>query len=292
MNQQLEFHLTVPKSEQQLLELLSEQTSLTKSQLKQAMDKGALWLSHKGNTRRLRRAKSKLLKGDELHLYFDPNILQQTPRPPQLIYDAVNYSIWFKPYGVFCQGSKWSDHCVLHRLVEKSLQRNCFPVHRLDRAAQGLVIVAHSKTLARQLSSLFELRQIHKVYRAIVHGELSTAAGKGTFPITVNSPIKGKPAISHITPIECRPPYSMLEVNIETGRKHQIRRHLADIGHPIVGDRLYGPPLAEWSAQPYTSTEAIPDLQLSAHRLAFNCPLSGQPLNIVLPDSLKLALIE
>ena len=64
-------------------------------------------------------------------------------------------SIWYKPYGIYCQGSKWGDHHTIHRMAEQQLQRPCFIVHRLDRATTGLVIVAHKKKIAAALAALF-----------------------------------------------------------------------------------------------------------------------------------------
>ena len=94
-----------------------------------------------------------------------------------LIEDLIDYSVWYKPYGMLSQGSKWSDHCTIARFAQKNLsnERPAFIVHRLDRAATGLILIAHSKKAAKALSSLFENRTIEsnsleKFYQIIVHG--------------------------------------------------------------------------------------------------------------------------
>ena len=144
-------------------------------------------------------------------------------------------------------------------------------MHRLDRAATGLILIAHGKKVAARLSALFASRQIEKCYRVIVHGRFPDEQQ------TIKSATNGKPATSHIRLLEYDQTArrSLLEVKIETGRKHQIRHHLSEAGFPIVGDRLYGD----------TDKEAgHEDLQLTAFTLAFHCPVTGEPLTFRLAD--------
>ena len=228
------------------------------------MNQGAVWLTRGRKTQRLRRAKRALHEGDELHLYYDDAILAERPAEPTLVADRGDYSVWNKPYGLRSQGSRWGDHCTVVRWAEKNLQpeRPAFTVHRLDRAASGLILIAHSKRTAAALSELFRARQVDKRYRVLVHGDFAANAG----PLRADQPIDGKRAVSELSLLEASADgkHSLLEVRIETGRKHQIRRHLSDLGYPVVGDRLYG-----------SGEEDGVDLQLTAFRLAFRCPISG-----------------
>ena len=134
------------------------------------------------------------------------------------------------------QGSKWSDHCTINRWSETQLQpqRPAFIVNRLDRAAQGLMLIAHSKSMARFLSNLFEQHAIYKAYVAKVQG-MGIKVGACALPID------DKQAVSHIHLLGTNANNSLVKVEIETGRKHQIRIHLASLGHPIVGDRQRHP---------------------------------------------------
>jgi len=95
--------------------------------------------------------------------------------PAILVEDCGDYSIWNKPSGMLSQGSKWGDHCTIYRWVEKNLQpeRAAFVVHRLDRAATGLILLAHKKSVASQFSRLFEKREIYKRYLVKVKGDFS-----------------------------------------------------------------------------------------------------------------------
>ncbi len=257
-----EIHTTVESSKITALEHLVGACDLSKQRLKFAMGQGAVWITRSRHTQRLRRAKRVVRAGDELHLYYNEKVLSEIPPPATLVADVGGYSVWHKPYGMRSQGSKWGDHCTITRWAERNLtpERSAFAVHRLDRAASGLILVAHSKEVAAALSELFRERKIDKRYEAIVVGDFSDH----TDPLRIDAPLDGKNAVSEARFLRfaSNATQSVLEVRIETGRKHQIRRHLMALGFPVVGDRLYGKGMHEEL-----------DLQLTARYLEFHCPL-------------------
>lgn len=266
-----ETHLIVDSSGVPPADLLHRETGLSKQSIKTAMTQGAVWLTRGRNTQRLRRAKRSLKIGDKLHLYYDEAILAEVPAEPALVADKGRYTVWNKPYGMRSQGSKWGDHCTVARWAERHLEpeRPAFTVHRLDRAARGLIVVAHTKRIAAALSTLFQRREIEKRYRALVKGDFSAQPNL----LRVDACIDNKVAISEFALKERFDDdnRSLVDVRIETGRKHQIRRHLAELGYPIVGDRLYGTGKADGL-----------DLQLNAYRLAFHCPVDDLPVEFEL----------
>ena len=140
-------------------------TGFSRQNVKRAMQKGAVWLTRGKQTDRIRRVTKLAKPGDQVHLYYDEGILATVPTPCELISDEDAYSIWYKPYGVRSQGAKWGDHCTVYRWAEQHLepQRPAFTVHRLDRAATGLILLAHTKGVATLLSKLFEQREIEKI---------------------------------------------------------------------------------------------------------------------------------
>jgi len=270
----LEQHLVIDTSDKTAVDILGQATELTRQAIKQAMTKGAVWLSRNKSTQRIRRADKPLKPGDELHLYFDSSVLATEPQTATLLADEGAYSIWTKPYGMLCQGSKWGDHCTINRWAERNLepQRPAFIVHRLDRAATGLIIIAHQKKIAAYFSNLFQHRDIEKKYQAIVEGQLSD-------DLKLDSDIETKPALSYVKPIRynAETKQSLVEITIETGRKHQIRRHLSEAGFPIVGDRLYG-----------HGDKDSSDLCLASCYLSFVSPIDFVTKSYGLPEHLRL----
>ncbi len=267
----IELHLTAQQS-QPALDLLQANCELSKNRLKQVMQCGAVWLSRGQQTKRLRRAKTELQAGDTLHLYYDAKTIDLQPPPAQLIADEGDYSVWYKPSGMFTQGTKWGDHHTIGRWAEQHLepQRTAKIVHRLDRHTSGLILLAHSKKAAAELSRVFRERAIEKHYQAIVVGTF----GEQGHCQRIESDIDGKHALSDVTVLAVAEGRSLLNVQISTGRKHQVRRHLSEAGFPIVGDAMFGEVAAE-------------GLQLCAVKLAFSCPLSGQSRLYETPQSLR-----
>ena len=257
-----EFHCEVLLDNSNAVELLSVKTAFSKQKIKQAMQKGAVWLTDSKGTHRLRRHSKKLVGGSTLHFYFDSQVLNEEVADAKLICDEKDYSVWYKPRGMVSQGSKWGDYNAINRWVERNLkpQRPAFIVHRLDRFASGLILIAHKKKMAKALSDLFQQKKIKKQYKALVHG---------AFPqekVTFRDEVGGKHAVTHVSLLKYghSSNISLVQVDIETGRKHQIRYHLSNAGFPIVGDRLF------------SDKNIMLDLQLTAYKLSFISPIDGE----------------
>jgi len=278
-----ELHIDVINNDITIINHISSACSLSHKDIKQAIDKGALWLTKGKSTQRLRRLKKPVNSGETLHFYYDEKVLSQTPAPAQLVSEHAKYSIWYKPYGMLSQGSKWSDHCTIARWVEKSTDRPCFIVHRLDRAASGLIIIAHSKKVAAQFGQLFEKHNLEKHYQIISHGQWPSNAPA---LLVIEQPIDDKKAKStlELNSFDEALNMSLIDVEIATGRKHQIRKHSASIGLHVVGDRLHGN-----APQPYTDEV---NLQLCAVKLSFSCPVEQTLKTITLPTSLRPSLAK
>ena len=265
------YHIKVTHNGITAIDLLAQHTPFSKTRLKKIMNCGAVWLKQGNKTRRIRRAQKKLSATQELFVYYQQEIIDQNPKAATLIADHQQYSIWCKPSGVFSQGTRYGDHCTLLRYAQSHLtpQRNAFIVHRLDRDASGLMIIAHSKQAAACFSQLFREGKISKFYQARVKGQ-----PQFTLPCYLTQPLDGKKSQTIIEALDYNPDTntSLLHIQLVSGRKHQIRRHLAQIGFPIIGDRLYGADKA---------TDYNIGLQLQAVKLEFICPFQKQKMVIV-----------
>lgn len=253
-------------------DLLAGLTGLPKARIKDCMTKGGVWWSRPGrSTSRLRRASAEVKPGERLEINYDPALLALVPAQPELIAKTRHYCVWNKPAGVLSQGTRYADHCTLPRLAQAKLgsRNELHPVHRLDREARGIMLLAHDGKAAARLGELFRLGKVVKEYAAIVRGIPDWTQ------IEVNEPLDGKEARSRFHVVKSDPASDMtlLLARIDTGRKHQIRRHLNGLGHPVMGDPRYG-----------RGTRRTQELQLVARSLAFTCPFTNAPRQWSVPD--------
>jgi 23S rRNA pseudouridine1911/1915/1917 synthase len=161
-------------------------------------------------------------------------------------------------------------------------------VHRLDRFTSGVLLVAKSDAAHRALAEQFAGREVEKVYLAMVHGHLPAESGRIDRPIA-RDPVRrvrmtarlkeGRAAWSEYKVLRRFAKFTLLEVRIGTGRTHQIRVHLSSIGHPVVGDTLYGA----------ARENELGRYFLHAHRIRFRQPSTGEMVTVVspLPDELE-----
>jgi tRNA pseudouridine32 synthase/23S rRNA pseudouridine746 synthase len=267
-------HRVVPGDPPGAADVLARATGLSKGAVKDAMRKGAVHVGRAGRTpNRLRRETATVRPGDVLEIHFDPALLALVPPEARLVRDAVRWSAWVKPAGLLAQGTPFGDHASLLRQAEKALDRPAFPVHRLDREVEGLVLVAHDAAAAGALSELFRNGSVVKRYRAVVLGDVGTARGAEG---VVDEPLDGKASrtLWRVAAYDADRDATALEVTIETGRQHQIRRHLAAIGHPVLGDPRYG-----------TGNKNREGMRLAAVFLAFREPFSGEDVELRLPGT-------
>lgn len=159
-------------------------------------------------------------------------------------------------------------------------------VHRLDRQTSGVLLVARNNVAHLRLARQFACRQVEKIYLALVHRAMEQPAGRIENPIARDPSRRirmtarlgyGRSAVTEYRVLRQSPQFAFLEVRIGTGRTHQIRAHMAAIGHPVVGDRLYGAP---------ARVEGRPPLHrffLHAHRIGFTQPSTGERVSVEAP---------
>jgi tRNA pseudouridine32 synthase/23S rRNA pseudouridine746 synthase len=221
-----------------------------------------------------------------------PLVMAEPLDPTWIIHHGDDLLVLNKPTGLLCQPGL--GHALADSLITRV--QNRWPeaqlVHRLDRDTSGLILVALTPELHRALSRLFAERQVLKRYVADVHGVPAEAEGVIELPIAKRQhrpPLYGvDPAgkacstrwrlLEEIWPTGQNPFMSRLELEPVTGRSHQLRVHLSTIGHPILGDPLYGEQAAGGAER----------LHLHACALELQHPLTGRTMLLEAPVPFQL----
>lgn len=198
----------------------------------------------------------------------------------EILFESREVLVAYKPAGLAVHRGVGHEDNLTDRLREVMRRRQepflLAPAHRLDAETSGPVVFGKGRRATAALGRLFMANAVEKEYQALVSGHLP-AAGR------LNSlvPAKGKlkPSLTDWECLERRQGFSLLRLRLHSGRTHQIRRQLADAGHPIAGDRRYG-----GAALP-----GLDRLYLHASRLALENPFDGQRLEIAVPLPPELA---
>jgi 23S rRNA pseudouridine1911/1915/1917 synthase len=164
-----------------------------------------------------------------------------------IIFEDEDFIALNKPSGLLSIPDREGKEISLKNLLQEKYD-NIFTVHRLDRDTSGLIVFAKNETAHRHLSMQFEERQTEKIYRGLVIGSPAIPKGSIDLPIAENMVTRGtmiinqrgKQSLTDYEVLENFGSFSWMQFQIHTGRTHQIRVHMKDMGHPIVCDELYG----------------------------------------------------
>ena len=211
------------------------------------------------------------------------------PKGIDILYEDNDVIVVEKPCGLLTMGTDRDKsrtvHTILNEYVRKGDPRSrnrVYIVHRLDRDTSGILLFARSE--ATKLILQGQWKDTEKHYLTVVHGRLAAKQGIISSYLAENSaftvystpdPAKGKLSHTAYTVLKETNDFSLLEINLLTGRKHQIRVHLSEQGHPVVGDTKYG-----------KDNNVCSNLALHAGSLSFRHPVSGKRLTFetVMPD--------
>jgi 23S rRNA pseudouridine1911/1915/1917 synthase len=166
---------------------------------------------------------------------------------PIVIHESNDFIALNKPSGLLSIPDREGKEASLKALL-KEKYGDIFTVHRLDKDTSGLIVFAKNEAAHKHLSQQFEARQTKKIYQGLVLGSLTEKTGSINLPIAEHSAQngtmivhrRGKESLTDYEVLEDFKIYSFVQFRIHTGRTHQIRVHMKDIGHPIVCDGLYG----------------------------------------------------
>jgi len=212
-----------------------------------------------------------------------------SPNSPPPTLDLLYQDAWFvavdKPAGqlVHPAGRPSPDDVVTMKVLRDQLGQKIFAIHRLDRPTTGVLLFATDSGAAKQAHRLFENNKIEKTYLAIVHGHPSSDTWNCRKPLRKSSDTPEQSAETHFR-VSTRlrnEPLALIEATPKTGRFHQIRRHLLDAGHPIVGDYRYAG--IERSDAMGSLLGTGTRMLLQAKRLCFRHPVTDDDLTVEAP---------
>lgn len=227
-----------------------------------------------------------LAPGDTVHVNTSREF--QTLRNPrlQIVYEDDDIIVVDKGYGLLSIGTDTKHtgtaYWILRDYVKRLDPRNkIFIIHRLDQHTSGLMMFAKTQEAKERMQHNWNNMVLERKYIAVVEGQIEPPEGTVESWLaenaahevySTNNPRIGKHAITHYRTLRSRGRYSMVELQLATGRKNQIRVHLRDLGNPIVGDRRYG-----------AQTSPIRRLALHAHTLRFIHPITRRDMNFTSP---------
>lgn len=254
-----------------LKDFIADSLKISKNQAKDIIDSRNVLV----NNKRVWIASHTLKEGDvveilqtqhtdtkNLKIIYEDEYVVAVNKPPTLVSDREKDSVEFI-------------------LREKLKNPKIKAIHRLDKETSGILLLAKDFKIFERFKDLWEDKNVFKLYLAISHNEANFNH------LTVNLPIDDKPAVSHIKLIKKGNGFSYFQVRIETGRKHQIRRHLASIRHPIVGDKIYGVKKLEHNLLKRVSRQ-----MLHSYKLSFFHPYKNKKINLTaeIPTDFKNVL--
>ena len=240
------------------------------------------------------RAKHDLQKGDEVEVLQRQRAEERTPPPEfkssvelDVLYEDEALLVVNKPHQLLSVATDRLELDTLHsRCVDHLRQVDkkawCYIVHRLDKATSGIMVMAKTKPAKDDLQLQFQDRIVHRTYLALVEGSPHPVSGTvrswlledkhlNIKAVNKNHP-QGKEAISHYHVLNAGETTALVEVSIETGRRHQIRMAMQHLGTPVVGDERHG-----------ASTDPYQRVMLHAHALEFLHPTTDDPVRFESP---------
>ncbi len=221
-----------------------------------------------------------LIPGQCVEVCWDRNVPLKHPRELNIVYIDQDLIVINKPAGLLTIATDKEKRKTAYSMLSKYVKtedpdNKIFIIHRIDRETSGLLMFARSEKIKRQIQETWNTTISQRTYVGVVEGAVEPPEGTITSWLTESKAFIvyssqnkkfGKKSVTHYRKIKGNRTISLLQINLETGRKHQIRVHMQDIQHPIIGDKKYG-----------SGFNPIGRMGLHAQVLAFTHPRTGEP---------------
>lgn len=262
-----------------LLQFLSDRLGVSRNKAKDIIDRRCVFV----NDRRIWMARHRVKTGDNITGCQNFEKQLKIGRAG-IIYEDQDYLIVNKPTGISSNGPNSVEELLNRQSGNESAAACHTPrvaCHRLDKDTSGCLIFAKHGKAKESIIPVFANNKINKKYEAIILGRLPVKS------MTITKPIDGQKAITHLRVVDAQPRASHVSISIETGRTHQIRKHMAQIGHPVLGDQHYGVNRAVSGFE-----RSVRRQMLHAAEIAFRQPLTGAQIRCraSLPEDIRVCL--
>ncbi|MFW6310275.1 MAG: RluA family pseudouridine synthase [Prolixibacteraceae bacterium] len=223
-----------------------------------------------------------LSPGQKVEISSNRILPEQKFREYSIVYEDHHLIVIDKMAGLLSMATENEKRNTAYSLLSKHVKKQergnkIFIVHRLDRETSGLMLFAKSEPVKIKLQEFWNETVLERTYIAVVEGMVEKQEGTISSYLSEDkvfkmhssqTPKDGKKAVTHFSVLKKNKGYSLLKVNLETGRKNQIRIHMKEMGHPIAGDKKYG-----------ATTNPMKRLGLHAMKIAFIHPVNGEKMN-------------
>jgi 23S rRNA pseudouridine1911/1915/1917 synthase len=248
-----------------LVTVLARYLHISRRRAKALLDRRTVFV----NEKRIWMARHTVQTGDRLEVRDMPSPPGTASGDIPILFRDRYFLVVDKPPFMLSNGSPDSSESRLRRQLNNPALE---AVHRLDRETGGCLLFAMEKKALQAMIEVFKTHRITKIYRMLAFGRMQKKH------MRIHKSLDNRSAVSRIRLLENFPAACYLEVTIHTGRTHQIRRHLASIGHPVIGDKKYVTGTVREAA-----LRNIQRHMLHAWRLAFTCPLTGKKIDVRAP---------
>jgi 23S rRNA pseudouridine1911/1915/1917 synthase len=251
------------ESDEELVDFLAHHLQTSKKGARRLLDARVVFV----NAKRVWMARHVLRAGDEVEVNA-PASTSRVEDAISILYQDDTCIVANKPAGILANG----PDSLEDRLRSQTRCATLEAVHRLDRDTSGCLLCAKHQEAKAAIVELFESHRVTKTYHAIVSGQVPADVRE------ITAPIDGKTAVTRLTILSANRIATHLKLSIETGRTHQIRKHMVAIRHPVLGDKVYST-----NIQPRPELRRVPRQMLHATSLTFRHPKTDELIRAKAP---------